>query len=107
MTTTQLPSPRLLCSELVTIRWREPRGASREQTGVLEELWPSGAGVSVDEPVPAGVAVRLKARNREYQALVSACEGWASGYSVGVEWRDGHTPFFVPQHLTDPDGVLR
>jgi len=103
----QTPHLRLFCSELVTIRWQEPWGANREQAGVLEELWPTGAGVSVDIPVPAGADIRLTARNREYQGSVRNCEGWASGYSVGVEWRDGYTPFFVPRHLMDPARIGR
>lgn len=100
--TTHTLSDRLFCSELVTIGWQEPWGTRREQAGVLEELWPTGAGVSVEAPVPAGAAIRVRARNREYLGSVRNCEGWASGYSVGVEWREGHTPFFVPSHLMDP-----
>jgi hypothetical protein len=105
--TTQTQILRLFCSELVTIRWQESWGASREQTGVLEELWPSGAGVSVDMPVPAGADIRLTARNRDYFGSVRNCEGWASGYSVGLEWREGCAPFFVPQHLMDPGRIRR
>lgn len=102
MTTSQTLQHRLFCSELVTVRWQEPRGVNREQAGVLEELWPSGAGLSVDVPVPMGAPIQMRARNRDYHGSVSACEGWASGYCVGVEWREGSLPFFVPQHLMDP-----
>ncbi len=97
---------RELCSECIQVAWPDEHGNRISQTGVLEDVSPSGLAVSMDLPMPPGRTVHLHARGFEGEAEVRYCER-ADEYSylVGMEFTDGSgwdRKKWRPQHLYNP-----
>jgi hypothetical protein len=94
---------RLLCSDLVRIRWVDGQGVRREEIVVLEGYSLSGASVLTGIPIGEGTPVTLCGREEEYPATVRHCGQTQNGYLVGLSFGD-QPRNYVPEHLLD---VLR
>jgi hypothetical protein len=91
---------RLLCSDLVRIRWVDGQGARREEIVVLEGYSASGASMLMGLPIGEGTPVTLCGREEEYRATVRHCGPAPNGYLVGLSFGD-QPRNYVPEHLLD------
>jgi hypothetical protein len=91
---------RLLCSDLVRVRWVDGQGGRREEIVVLEGYSVSGASLLSGIPISAGTPVTLCGREEEFRATVQHCGPAQNGYLVGLSF--GNQPRkYVPEHLLD------
>jgi hypothetical protein len=91
---------RLLCSDLVRIRWVDDQGGGREEIVVLEGYSASGASMLAGLPISEGTAVTLCGREEEFQATVRHCGKAQNGYLVGLSF-SSQSRNYVPEHLLD------
>jgi hypothetical protein len=91
---------RLLCSDLVKVRWIDRHGARREEIVVLEGYSASGANLFMGVPIGEGTPVTLWGGGEELRATVRHCTPGPNGYLAGVHF--GERPrSYVPEHLLD------
>lgn len=96
---------RLLCSDLVKIRWTGMGGESREEIAIMEDVSPLGASLFTGVPVPEGAALILLTPAMQSHGEVRHCATVANGFSVGVRlsaarcWLTGMD--YTPEHLLD------
>ena len=97
--------PRMLCADLVDVKWRDQSGRTRRGVANLEDISLSGACLQVDRPVPLGTNFRITYPSGELVGRVKYCVFREIGYFLGVEfdpgsrWSQRH---FRPQHMLDP-----
>lgn len=97
--------PRMLCAELVELRWRDKHGVDRQAVAHLEDISLSGACLQLERPLIRDSAVTILYGDGELTGTVRYCLYRELGYFLGVEfvegckWSSGH---FKPQHLLDP-----
>lgn len=96
---------RMLCADLVDIRWRDPTGRRRRGVANLEDISLSGACLQCERPVPAGYAISITYPQGELTGTVRYCVFREIGYFLGIEFHPGQrwSPrSYRPQHLLDP-----
>lgn len=97
--------PRMLCADLVDVKWKDQTGRTRRGVANLEDISLSGACLQVDRPVPMGTSFRISYPSGELVGKVKYCVFREIGYFLGIEfdpgsrWSQRH---FRPQHLLDP-----
>ena len=95
---------RMLCADMVEVRWQDRAGKTRRTTGLLEDISPSGACLQLETPAPLGVEIRWESPKREFTGRVLYCVYREIGYFVGVEF-DSNSKWskraYKPQHLLD------
>jgi hypothetical protein len=97
--------PRLLCSDLVDIEWKDKTGRIRRCIANLEDISLSGACLQLDRPIPLGSPMRISYPRGELIGAVRYCVFREIGFFLGVEFEDGcqwSQRAFRPQHLLDP-----
>ena len=102
----QRAEPRYLCSDLVTLYWRE--GGEHKEAVVLENISASGACVQAESSVPESTHVRLVCGKAEFHGSVRFSYWRDDGYFIGIAF-DGDAKWsrakFKPEHLLDPSAV--
>ena len=94
---------RLLCSDLVTVRWTGVRGFAREEVAVLEDYSKIGAGLFMPVKIDPGMSITLRTEWESIAATVRHCSWRENGYVLGVEFdrpRAGDE-VYMPEHLLD------
>ena len=97
--------PRMLCAELVELRWRDKHGFERREMAHLEDISLSGACLQAEKPFVRGTALTIHYGNGELVGTIRYCLYRDWGYFLGVgftgkcKWSSRH---FKPQHLLDP-----
>ena len=95
---------RLLCSDLMQVRWTAPSGGRRCEMAVLEDFSGVGASLFLGVPVPPMTGVSLEAQARMLQGVVRYCSPQPNGYVVSVEFdRDIRREDYIPEHTLDID----
>lgn len=97
--------PRMLCADLVDVRWKDKTGHSRRTVANLEDISLSGACIQVDVAIPLGSMVRISYPKGEFTGLVRYCQFREIGYFVGLQFEPGckwSSKDFKPLHLLDP-----
>jgi len=97
--------PRMLCADLVDIRWRDAAGRQRRGVANLEDISLSGACIQVERAMPLGADIRIAHPKGELAGKVKYCVFREIGYFLGVEFEPGtrwSPRSFRPQHLLDP-----
>jgi hypothetical protein len=97
--------PRMLCADLVDVRWKDQSGRTRRSVANLEDISLSGACLQVDNPVPASTTMFISHPRGEFQGRVRYCVYREIGYFLGVEFEPGSRwsrRRFKPRHLLDP-----
>lgn len=95
---------RMLCADMLEVRWTNPAGRQQCQTALLEDISASGACIQVEAPLPPGVECRLRFRKSALAGVVRYCVYREIGYFVGVEFGPDSKwsrQSFRPQHLLD------
>jgi hypothetical protein len=101
---------RMLCADLVAVRWKDRQGKTQETSALLEDISISGACLQTEIPVPVGVALQWRSPKAEFKGTVRYCQYREIGYFVGVEF-DSSSKWsrksFQPQHLLDLKRLMR
>src|SRR5438552_17549765 len=97
--------PRMLCADLVDVKWKDQTGRTRRGVANLEDISLSGACLQVDRPVVLGTTLLIGYPSGELTGKVKYCVFREIGYFLGVEFEPGSRwsqRHFRPQHLLDP-----
>src|SRR3982751_4354857 len=100
---------RMLCADLVDVRWKDKSGRTRRTVANLEDISLSGACVQVDLPIPLQTTLQISYPKGELQGRVCYCIYREIGYFLGVEFEPGFRwslRQFNPQHLLDPGRLV-
>ena len=93
---------RMLCADMLEIRWTEDSGRKRQAIGLLEDISQSGACLQMESPIPAGAEISWESPDQWFAGVVRHCVYREIGYFVGVEFYPGFKwseQTFQPQHL--------
>lgn len=102
--------PRMLCADLVDVRWRDKSGRSRRAVANLEDISLSGACIQLDAQIPSATVVRISYPKGEFSGVVRYCTYKDIGYFVGIEFETGckwSRTSFKPMHLLDPRALVK
>jgi len=100
---------RMLCADMVAIRWKDPTGKRRRATALLEDICTSGACLQLETPVPSGSEIRWESPRQQFSGYVRYCVYREIGYFIGVEFTAmsrWSKKTYKPQHLLDPRILL-
>ena len=100
--------PRMMCADLVDVRWKDKTGRGRRAVANLEDISLSGACLQVDVQIPLTSVVRISYPKGEFLGVVRYCQFKDIGYYIGVQFEDGcrwSKTCFKPLHLLDPRGI--
>src|SRR5262249_59104980 len=78
---------RMLCADLVDIRWKDKSGRGHKVTALLEDISHSGACVQLDAPIPNNTVVRICHPKGQLQGSVKYCVYRDIGYFVGLQFK--------------------
>ena len=95
---------RMLCADLVDIRWKDKTGRGRKATAILEDISTSGACVQIEGPIPENTTVKICLPKGQLQGTVKYCVYREIGYFVGVQFESSSLwskKTYKPQHLLD------
>jgi hypothetical protein len=100
--------PRFLCSDLVTLRWRDESRHDHSETVVLENISASGASVQSENSISEGTNVTMICGKSEFRGVVQSCYWRDDGYFIGIVFDADSTwskAKYKPKHLLDPRTV--
>ena len=100
---------RMLCADLVEIRWKDKSGRGRKVTALLEDISASGACVQIDGPIPQNTTVRIFHPKGTLEGKVRYCVYRDIGYFVGLQFEPDSKwsrRQFQPQHMLDMPRLL-
>jgi hypothetical protein len=92
--------PRLLCSDLLQVRWTTASGALKKEFAVVQDFSEGGASIVVGVPLAPATQVTLQAGDRVFHGTARHCRREPNGYVVGVKF-DGGCEGYVPEHLLE------
>ena len=101
---------RMLCADLVDLRYKDQNGRTRRVVANLEDISLSGACLQLDKPIPLGTEVRITYPKGELTGRIRYCVFREIGYFLGVEFDDTNRwslEQFRPQHMLDPRRLVR
>jgi hypothetical protein len=98
---------RLLCSDLITVQWRNERGNLREEAAVLEDYSATGAGMYIATRIEPGVAITICTDWESFVGWVRRCVWRDNGYLLGIEFDEPRPEeaLFTPDHMLDPEDL--
>jgi len=102
--------PRMLCADLVDVRWKDKTGRSRRGIANLEDISLSGACLQMDNQIPANTLVRVMYPRGEFSGMVRYCHFREIGFYIGVQFEPGSRwsqRHYKPLHLLDPRRLVR
>jgi len=100
---------RMLCADLIDIRWKDKSGRGRKVTAILEDISASGACVQLDGPIPTNTVVKIYHPKGHLQGTVRYCVYRDIGYFVGLQFEPDSKwsrKQFQPQHMLDMPRLL-
>ena len=77
--------PRLMCADMVAVRWKNESGVEQQASALLEDISASGACLNLDSPLPLGAGVVINYRKGRFEGSVCYCFFREIGYYVGVQ----------------------
>jgi PilZ domain len=100
---------RMLCADLINIRWKDKTGRGRKATALLEDISSSGACIQLEGPIPANTIVKLQHPKGSLEGEVRYCVYREIGYFVGLQFVEDSRwsrKEFEPQHMLDMPKLL-
>jgi len=97
--------PRMLCADLVDVRWKDKTGRTRRAVANLEDISLSGACLQLDAPIPLETTLWIGHAKGELMGRIRYCVYREIGYFIGVQFEPGSKwtqKAFRPMHLLDP-----
>jgi hypothetical protein len=100
---------RMLCADLVEIRWKDESGKIQKATALLEDISPSGACVQLETAIAVGTVVQIRHPKGLLVGRVKYCVYRDIGYFIGMQFNPNSKwskREFAPQHLLDVNRLL-
>jgi hypothetical protein len=100
---------RMLCADMVTIRWNDAAGRPHQDTALLEDIAPHGACLQVELALPLNLEITLEHPKAVMRGSVRYCVYREIGYFVGVQFTpdsEWSRSKFTPQHLLDLEQLV-
>jgi hypothetical protein len=100
---------RMLCADMVDIRWKDKSGRGHKVTAILEDISSSGACVQIEGPIPPNTIVKICHPKGELQGTVRYCVFREIGYFVGLQFEPDSKwsrKEFQPDHMLDMPRLL-
>jgi hypothetical protein len=100
---------RMLCADMVEIRWKDRSGKQKKATALLEDIASSGACLQMEAPVPLGVEISWDSPKQFFSGYVRYCVYREIGYFLGVEFSRAtkwSKQTYTPQHLLDLEKLV-
>ncbi len=100
---------RLLCADMVEVKWQDRLGRERQATALLEDISRSGACLQFEIPVPIGTRLSISCAREVLEAAVRYCVYREIGYFVGVQFSEASLwsrSQFEPQHMLDLERLV-
>jgi hypothetical protein len=100
---------RMLCADMVEVRWKEPAGRKCKSTALLEDISTSGMCLQFEVPVSIGTHVEVHCPGDRLGGVVRYCVYREIGYFVGIELESASRwsrHQFEPQHLLDLEALV-
>jgi hypothetical protein len=101
---------RMLCADMVEVRWSDPAGETRQVTGLLEDISASGACLQMETAVPPEAEIHWESPQQVFTGRVRYCVYREIGYFVGVEFAPQSRwskKTYKPQHLLDLQQLIK
>ncbi len=95
---------RNLCTDLLSIRWRDASGATRREFAALEDISPSGVCLYVEQPIPEDTVLTILYPRGRYEGRVKYCKNHPAGHLIGIEFEAGYR---WSRRQYDPPHLLR
>lgn len=95
---------RMLCADLVDVRWKDKSGRNKKAVANLEDISLSGICLQLDAPIPIDTVLRISHPKAAFEGNVRYCLFREIGYFVGVQFAPGckwSRRQYRPQHLLD------
>ncbi|MCS7315627.1 MAG: PilZ domain-containing protein [Bryobacterales bacterium] len=102
--------PRMLCADLIQVRWTDESGRQHEAVANLEDISLSGACLQLDTPIPEDTLLRLSHPKLDLVGRVRYCIYRDTGFFLGVKFEPGYAwseRRFRPKHMLDPRTLLK
>ncbi len=104
---------RLMCAELVELKYREMSGFERRRVVNLEDISLSGACIQLEKRIADGTPVTINYGGGTLVGKVRYCGFRDTSYFLGIQFEDGcewSESSYRPEHLLNPqemvEGVL-
>jgi PilZ domain len=100
---------RILCADLVDIRWKDKTGRGRKATAILEDISASGACVQLEAPIPVNTPIKIVHPKGHLLGHVRYCNYRDIGYFVGLQFVEDSKwsrKQYRPQHMLDMSRLL-
>ncbi len=100
---------RLLCADLVTIRWQDAASQPQTETANLEDISEHGVCLLAELEIPPGTSVEILAGKSVIKGEVRYCRQDQLGSFIGVQMEEGsqwRKQFYRPKHLLDPRALV-
>lgn len=100
---------RILCADLIEVRWEDVAGRPQCSRATLEDISPSGVCLQFETEVPAGTKLRVISGKTELHGTVRHCQYLDIGYFAGVQLDAGvkwSVSRFKPRYMLDPRTLL-
>jgi hypothetical protein len=95
---------RMLCADMLEVRWKDHFGKQTKATALLEDISPSGACLQMEASVPLGAEIGWDSPKQFFSGYVRYCVYREIGYFVGVEFGEAtrwSKRTYTPPHLLD------
>jgi hypothetical protein len=95
---------RMLCADMLEVRWKDRAGKEHKATALLEDIASSGACLQLETPIPLGVEIGWDSPKQFFAGYVRYCVYREIGYFIGVEFGKASRwskNTYRPQHLLD------
>jgi len=101
---------RILCADLVEVRWLDKSGLEQTAIANLEDISLSGACLQLDLAVPLQTTIQIGYPKGKLHGRVRYCVYREIGYFLGVEFDPGQKwtkSAFKPQYMFDPRQLVK
>jgi hypothetical protein len=95
---------RIMCAEVLTVRWAEDDGCCRSELATLEDITATGACLHLEYSIPPETKVSLHYEKGKYEGTVKYCTCRETGYVLGIAFDDNYRwskTDFRPSHLLE------
>lgn len=102
--------PRMLCADVVKVRWTDDNGRKRTASALLEDICRFGACLQLERPLPVFASLRIEHPQATLEGTVRYCVYREIGYFTGVEFTpasEWSRQQFEPRHLVDLQELVR
>jgi hypothetical protein len=99
---------RLLCAELVQVKFRAESGRQQHRVANLEDISTTGLCLQSETRIPDDTKVIVNYGGGEFAGTVRYCVFREIGFLIGIEFDPGcrwSETDFEPEHLLDPQGL--